>query len=138
MISLHEPPAAGNRATRARTLPLLAVTAALAALGYLAAVDPDQPGHYPLCPIRAVTGWYCPGCGGLRSVHAMLHGDLRTALHDNVAIWLAVPVLAAALRLWRVGRWSSGRVAMTYSVSFGVLIGFAVLRNLPGLEYLHP
>ena len=116
---------------------LLAV-AAVAALGYVAAVDPNSPGHYPLCPTRALTGWDCPGCGGLRSVHAMLHGDVRTAIHDNAAIWVAMPVLALAVLLWHRGRLTQGRLTLVATVLVVALLGFAVLRNLPGFEFLRP
>ncbi len=68
-----------------------------AATGYLAAVDPAQPGHYPGCPILAVTGWYCPGCGGLRAIHALTQADLAGALSSNVVVTLAVPL---AVILW--------------------------------------
>ena len=45
------------------------------ALATLATVDPNQPGHYPTCPFLATTGFYCPGCGALRAVHDLLHGE---------------------------------------------------------------
>jgi Protein of unknown function (DUF2752) len=127
-----------ERGAAGRRNPLLAGAVALAALAYLVTVDPNQPGHYPPCLIRATTGWYCPGCGGLRSVHALMHGDLRTALHDNVAIWVAIPVLALTVVQWRRGRWTQRRVTTVGVATFVVLLGFAVVRNLPGFEALRP
>ena len=52
-------------------------TAALLGLGValVAAVDPHTSGRYPTCPFHAVTGLWCPGCGGLRAVHDLTHGS---------------------------------------------------------------
>ena len=52
-------------------LPLVVAASALIGRAYVANVDPNVAGHYPTCPILAVTGWYCPGCGTLRAVHAL-------------------------------------------------------------------
>lgn len=30
----------------------------------------------PPCMLHAMTGYYCPGCGGTRAVTALFHGDL--------------------------------------------------------------
>lgn len=85
---------------------MAAAVAAGAAL--VAVVDPGVPGHYPACPILAATGWYCPGCGGLRAVHALAHGDVAQALDRNALIVLALPVVLLAylhwLRTLRAGR----------------------------------
>jgi len=81
--------------SRRRVLPPLAVgTVALIGAGYVTAVDPNAAGHYPACPFLAVTGWYCPGCGALRAVHALGQGDVMTALARN-------PFAVAALGLPR-------------------------------------
>lgn len=32
------------------------------------------------CMFHELTGWYCPGCGGSRSVAALLRGDMRTCV----------------------------------------------------------
>ena len=46
------------------------------------------------CPIHSLTGLLCPGCGGTRSLKALLQGRLLTALHENIA---AVLLLTAAV-----------------------------------------
>jgi hypothetical protein len=64
-------------------------------------VDPNVPGHYPLCPTKAITGLDCPACGGLRAVHSLLHGDVTGAVdHNAFVVLLLLPV---AVVLW--GRW---------------------------------
>ncbi|MFB7503929.1 DUF2752 domain-containing protein, partial [Streptomyces broussonetiae] len=98
---------ADSRAARPATAPAAPLVRRLAvpggllaavagAFAYVGAVDPNEPGHYPVCPLYRLTGLYCPGCGGLRSAHAFVHGDLLTALRDNapgVAGFLGFAVL---------------------------------------------
>ena len=64
---------------------LAAVTALGAgAFGVLRRIDPNVAGNpLPPCPLRALTGLYCPGCGSTRTLHALLHGDLATAMAMN-------------------------------------------------------
>jgi len=83
--------------SRARA-PLAAGAAVLAATAFVALVDPNEPGHYPLCPTQYLTGLDCPGCGGLRAVHALAHGDVAAALDHNVFIVLVL--LPACVVLW--------------------------------------
>jgi hypothetical protein len=59
------------------------------------AFDPEQR-HVPLCPFRALTGWWCPLCGSLRSAYSLAHGRLSAALHDNALLVAALPVVFAA------------------------------------------
>jgi hypothetical protein len=115
-----------------RLLPLLAAGVAL--LWWL---DPAQM-PLPLCGLHALTGLYCPGCGATRATHALLHGHLMEALHDN-ALWvLSLPLaLYAGLSEWRwqtAGRplWGdpSHRPSLIAIVGAAALL-FFVLRNVP-------
>ncbi|MGA5816555.1 DUF2752 domain-containing protein [Kitasatospora sp. NPDC094028] len=117
--------------------PLAALAAVAMPAAYVAVVDPNAPGHYPDCPFLAATGWWCPGCGGLRCVHALARGDLTSALHDNAAAVLLLGVLAV---LWLRWGWAALTGGASPRVAVGArrwaLIGllvlvFAVVRNLP-------
>ena len=119
---------------------LAAVTGAFA---YVGTVDPNEPGHYPVCPLYGLTGLYCPGCGGLRSAHAFIHGDLLAALHDNAAGVAAYLGFAVLWTVWvvravrgRPVRFEPGRVQM-WAVG-ALLLVFTVVRNLPFGGWLHP
>lgn len=111
---------------------------------YLALVDPRNPGHYPTCPTLALTGTYCPGCGSLRAINRLVHGDLAGAWDYNILLVLVAPWL-----VWRWVKWllaAIGRPVTTprvpgwalYALA-ALVIAYWVLRNVPALEpYLAP
>jgi hypothetical protein len=117
--------------------------AAVALLGVAldAVADPSRT-HVPLCPLHALTGLWCPLCGSLRAVHALSRGEIRSALHDNLMLVLAAPVVAAVWIDW-TARARTGRPRRPWARSATVavvvlLAAFTVLRNLPVGSALHP
>ena len=80
--------------------PLGVGAAALAACTTLTLVDPNQPGRYPVCPFLAVTGRWCPGCGSLRGLNALLTGAPGAAFGFNALMVLAVPYLLYSYVAW--------------------------------------
>jgi hypothetical protein len=101
-------------------------------LAYIGIGDPHKPGFgFPPCPFKALTGWNCPGCGGLRMTHDLLHGDLAAAVVDNVFLLVGLPMLAA----WLLVRWRRGQALMPKPAVLVVVIAavtWTVVRNLPG------
>ncbi|MFG2948609.1 DUF2752 domain-containing protein [Streptomyces adustus] len=119
------------------------LAAVVGAFAYVGAVDPNEPGHYPVCPLLRLTGIYCPGCGGLRSAHAFVHGDFVTALHDNAAAVLGYLGFAVLWTVWVVravrGRPLRIDLGPVHLWTLGMsLLVFAVVRNLPFGGWLHP
>jgi hypothetical protein len=108
----------------------------VAAFGYVAGVDPNTPGHYPVCPLLHYTGVYCPGCGGLRSAYAVAHGHLGTALGCNAVAVAGYALFAVVWVIW-FGRSVRGRTfAPALPISWlwvlgTLLLAFGVVRNLP-------
>lgn len=128
---------------RAVLLPLGVGAAALIGAGYVANVDPNSAGHYPTCPLLAVTGWYCPGCGALRAVHALAHGDVMTALARNPFAVVALGYVVVTWVLWferritgRPPRWLAP--AWVLHGVLGAILMFWVLRNVSGWTWLSP
>ncbi|MER6047063.1 DUF2752 domain-containing protein [Streptomyces sp. NPDC001793] len=113
------------------------LAAVAAAFIWVGTVDPNEPGHYPVCPLRHLTGLLCPACGGLRSAHAVAHGDLLAALGANAP---AVAGYAAFALFWLV--WAARAVrglptpgprprpAHWWALG-GLLLVFTLVRNLP-------
>lgn len=121
---------------RAAAAPGLVLGAAGAVVGYLAAVDPNQPGHYPTCPFLAVTGEYCPGCGSLRAIHALTDGRLAEAAGLNLLVVAAVPLLAVLWLRWLVVRLTGAprprpAPAVAIWALAALVLVFWVVRNLP-------
>ena len=128
---------------RAAVLPLgLLAAAGALALAVQAVFDPFTQ-HIPLCPVRAATGLLCPGCGAIRSVHALLAGDPVLALRNNALVTTAIPLVGIGLVAWAVRRSRGLRTNLMPSntvllVLVGIAVLYAVLRNLPMFWFLAP
>jgi hypothetical protein len=95
--------------------------------------NPARHGFNPTCQFHELTGWDCPGCGGLRAAHFLLHGEIGEAFRLNPLLVLALPVVFAwiAYALWARGTGRQARLPERVAyVSAAVIILFGVLRNL--------
>ncbi|WP_435255774.1 DUF2752 domain-containing protein [Streptomyces althioticus] len=141
-VNAPSPHAVPGRAARL-AVPAGLLAAVTAAFAYVAAVDPNELGHYPVCPLLGLTGLYCPGCGGLRSAHAVAHGDLAAALQANAPAVLGYAAFAVLWTVWviRAARGRPVRLDPPPAVLWtagGLLLAFTVLRNTPFGGWLHP
>lgn len=127
---------------RARARRLGGPLATAAAVGMAALAlhvrDPHQRGSWGLCPFKAITGWDCPGCGGLRAVNDLGHGQLAEAAHSNLLFVASLPVVLTLWALWVRRGWtgapSRGRVPFARPLLVGyavLLVAFTVFRNTP-------
>ncbi|MBF8188724.1 DUF2752 domain-containing protein [Nonomuraea sp. K274] len=124
--------------------PLGVAGAAVAAFAFVGAVDPNQPGHYPTCPFLWLTGLYCPGCGTLRTMHALAHLDPVAALGLNPLALAMIPFLLFWWGRWVVRAWQ-GRPRRTTLAHpawlwafIAVVMVYWVVRNLPFGAFLAP
>ena len=111
--------------------------AVLPCLAMVYARNPEEQGIYPPCIFYALTGLHCPGCGTLRAVHQLLHGNLIAAFGYNPYTMLALPVIGyaflSALLLSAYGK-RLPAVFIHPALIWGLLtaiIAFWVLRNVP-------
>jgi hypothetical protein len=102
-----------------------------------AAFDPAHR-HVPLCPFKGVTGWWCPLCGGLRSVNALVRGHWAAAWHANALFIISLPLIVLYWLDWR--RHSAARPPSRPAVIAVVVVmaAFTVLRNIPPMSALRP
>lgn len=117
--------------------PVAVAAGAAVACALVTVVDPNEPGRYPVCPFLAVTGRWCPGCGSMRGVRALVAGSPLQAADFNLLMVLALPYLVYSYAAWAspllggptlpVPRIRAGAL---YAV-LAVVLAFWVLRNLP-------
>jgi len=99
--------------------------------------DPATHGFYPICPLHQFTGLLCPGCGTLRALHQLTHGNFAAAWRLNPIVIMLIPCafwLAARELIWlKTGRRLPGVVTNPIFgwVLLAGLIVFGILRNIP-------
>ena len=114
---------------------------AIAGLVFLACFDPASSSLYPPCPFHALTGLHCPGCGTLRGLHALVHGNLARALSMNPLMVMSILfILFLFVRnIWCAWRRAGlGARPLHPGVSWGVLvvvIAYWALRNVPSYPF---
>lgn len=89
------------------------------------------------CPIYALTGWQCPGCGVSRMALCLMRLDFAGAWAANPVILCLLPLgaaVAAKLARQYVKTGSRRLTGWPLAATWGmvaVLVGFGVVRNLP-------
>ena len=87
--------------------------------------DPVTTWFYPPCVFNLLTGMLCPGCGGTRALHALLHGDVAAAFAFNPLLFVAMGT--GAFVTVRPSLLTKTWFAWTCGV---VLLSWGVIRNL--------
>ncbi|MGW2561310.1 DUF2752 domain-containing protein [Streptomyces sp. NPDC001514] len=142
-LSMSGPTAGRTPLVRRLASPLATMAGVAAAFAYVGTVDPNEPGHYPVCPLLRLTGIYCPGCGGLRSAHAFITGDLGAALGSNAVATVGYGVFAVLWTVWLVRAVRNRPLRIGLRPAWwwglgGILLVFTVVRNLPFGAFLAP
>ena len=127
-------------AFRGRILLAAALLGVALGAAVLYVFNPALSGYYLPCPFNALTGYYCPGCGTLRGLNLLLHGDPAGAFGSNPLMMLVLPFVAVALSL-RARAALAGKPYRTHPVParwiWGLLVVimlYWVLRNI----HVHP
>jgi Protein of unknown function (DUF2752) len=125
--------------------PLLVAGGLLVASVALHLRDPHQAGSWGFCPWLAVTGTYCPGCGGLRAVNDLTDGDVVAAASSNLLFVASLPLLGAAWVRSVVVRWRGRHQPLPAwtapvlgTLAVALITVFWVVRNVPGGGWLAP
>jgi len=96
--------------------------------------DPARHGFYPQCYFRKLTGWACPGCGGLRAAHELLHCRVGESFRLNPIVPLVGPFFLVWVG-WMIWGWVRHRQLPEvrpawWWILLVVLVVFGVGRNL--------
>lgn len=112
-----------------------AIALAIAAVFYF--FDPARGLFYPPCLFHQLTGLSCPGCGSLRALHHLTHGEVATAFGYNPLLIVLLPFFAFLVASWfRQGSraFQNGPFLLRPATAWALLavtLLFTVLRNLP-------
>lgn len=113
------------------------VAAATAAIVILDFFDPATSGLFPPCPVHYLTGWYCPGCGSLRALHQLLHGNLSAAWALNPLTVMLLPFLVYGIASYALNEIRGRHLPQLFLPALGiralcaVIILFGIVRNIP-------
>ena len=114
-------------------LPLLLIGGPLYLFGlpYLRGIIPAD------CVFLQLTGYYCPGCGGTRSLYLLLHGRPLLAIWYHpflmyVIILWAVFMLTNAIERLSKGRWQIGLQYRHRYIVIGLIMLFVnfIIRDV--------
>ena len=114
-----------------------ALLSGFAGLILLRLYDPATSGIFPPCPLRYLTGLYCPGCGSLRAVHQLLLGNFREAWALNPLTVVLLPFVAYGLASEALIQLRGRALPQVFLPAIwiralcAVVILFGIVRNLP-------
>lgn len=88
------------------------------------------------CRFYALTGFYCPACGGTRALNALLRGRLITSLQFNPAVAFGAAVFAVFMITQAIERLSRHRIKIGLKYKniyiylwLGILMGWWLVKN---------
>ncbi len=118
--------------------PLMVAGSAIFACAATWVGDPTTPGGpLPVCPTKALLGIDCPGCGSLRMLYSLLHGNLIAAARFNALGLVAVVLLVWTYLVWTYGRMTGRRIRSwqhqrwSAMVALSLVVIWFVVRNIP-------
>lgn len=115
---------------------LLVIAGLVAGLLFIRVYPPSQYMYVP-CLFHVTTGLHCPGCGSTRAVSSLLHGDIGSALKNNLLLFLWMPYVgyigAIKIRMFltntRLDYWSPGPILRGVLIATTIL--YTIMRNVP-------
>ena len=96
------------------------------------------------CPIKSVTGKYCPGCGISRMLLALLTLDFETAFHANRLLFFLLPVILIYGLIKGIHFIRTGENKQSLPEQIAILIvciitiAFWIMRNMEQFSFLAP
>lgn len=108
----------------AKTTKRILLSCLLVLLGVVYYVyDPSQYVLFPKCPVMAMTGYPCAGCGSQRAIHALLHLDMVEAARYNFAVIVFLPIIAVL----EFASFMRSRMPKLYLMTHGTYVCYVLL-----------
>ncbi len=99
---------------------------------------------YIPCPIKSLTGFYCPGCGITRMILSILKGDLYQAFRYNPLVFILMPFIIFYFLEINISKLYNKKSICKkvpdyiFYIIIAVLVVYGILRNIDIFSYLRP
>lgn len=96
---------------------------------------------YIPCPIKEITGFYCPGCGITRMFYSILKLDIYAAFRYNPLVFLTLPIGIYLYIDYLVRKDKSLYKKIPEKLWYIIIVIFiiyGILRNIPSFDFLAP
>ncbi len=99
---------------------------------------------YMFCPIKKITGLYCPGCGVTRMCLSILKGNFYQAFRYNPLIFISLPffLFYYFICLFETYKKKPSKIRMLepsiWYFLIAIFLVFGILRNIPFFDFLKP
>ena len=101
--------------------------------------NPEKNRLFPKCPVYAVTGYQCPGCGSQRAFHNLFHGNISAAFMYNPLMMFLIPYILFGVYLEYIANKLNRSIFRLRNIFFGkwaalvliaVILCYTILRNI--------
>lgn len=93
------------------------------------------------CPIKKITGLYCPGCGVTRMLSSMLTLDFYQAFRYNPLLFINLPIILFLLIESIIAKKEplyNKIPTKVWVFVIIILLSYGILRNIPFFDFLAP
>lgn len=93
------------------------------------------------CPIKKITGLYCPGCGITRMLFSIIQLDFYQAFRYNPLIFLSLPIIIVFIidKIITKEEPLYNKVSTKiWIIIIVIFIIYGILRNIPFFDFLAP
>lgn len=101
--------------------------------------DPSSYAFFPKCPVYAITGYKCPGCGSQRAFYNLFQGNFMMAFIYNPLMFILVPYILFGIYIEYIANLSNKKIVRLRNILFGkwailvlalLIIVYTIIRNV--------
>lgn len=96
---------------------------------------------YVPCPIKEITGFYCPGCGITRMLISLLHLDIYGAFRYNPLVFISLPIGLYLYIDYLIKKENSLYKKIPEKIWYfivAIFVVYGIMRNIPFFSFLAP